>query len=413
MSASPLERIAPALAALSGSAGTVPAANASPATSGFRPLLGLLTAFWIYVALSNVMYANNMQASLSNMSMERVFARWDARILQHLMLYPLFILSMRGSLRSGWQPLWRALPLQLLYALGFAVLASPALVLGEYLTGRWHGDNSLHDEWGKWASWQGFATHEIPVWLASITSFLVTYGFGLALVMGFGFYQRLRDSQLRSAALERALTQAHLAALRMQLSPHTLFNLLHTIRGQIAWDPPAAQTMVVQLGDLLRRLLAAGEQEFSRLGDELQFVQLYLQLQQRRFADRLSVAVPPRDAAPLAWVPSLILQPLVENAVVHGLAGHEGPVGVRVEASVVGETLVLRVLNNLAPSWHGLHGPGIGLANVRERLSVQFGERASFTAGPGDDHQWVAEIHMPLLRDGPEAAPRAPPDADQ
>jgi LytS/YehU family sensor histidine kinase len=131
-------------------------------------------------------------------------------------------------------------------------------------------------------------------------------------------------------------------------------------------------------------------------------VQLYLQLQQRRFADRLSVSVPPRDAAPLAWVPSLILQPLVENAVVHGLGGHDGPVRVRVETEIAGETLVLRVVNNLAPSWNGLHGPGIGLANVRERLAVQFGERAGFTAGPGGDHEWVAQIHMPLLRDGPD-----------
>jgi len=235
----------------------------------------------------------------------------------------------------------------------------------------------------------------------------VTYGFGLALITGFAFYQRLRDSQLRSAALERALTQAHLAALRMQLSPHTLFNLLHTIRGQISWDPPAAQAMVVQLGDLLRRLLNAGEREFSRLSDELQFVALYLELQQKRFADRLTIAAPARDDIPRAWVPSLILQPLVENAVVHGLAGHEGAVTIRVEASVSGETLTLRVLNTIAPG-RGTGAAGIGLANVRERLAVQFGERATFAAGPTDDNIWRAQIHMPLLRDGPESA--AQPD---
>jgi LytS/YehU family sensor histidine kinase len=223
--------------------------------------------------------------------------------------------------------------------------------------------------------------------------------------MGFAFYQRLRDSQLRSAALERALTQAHLTALRMQLSPHTLFNLLHTIRGQITWDPPAAQAMVVQLGDLLRRLLTAGEQEFSRLSDELQFVTLYLELQQKRFADRLTIRVPAREDLVRAWVPSLILQPLIENAVVHGLAGHEGPVTIRVEAYASGERLMLRVLNTIAPG-KAEGSPGIGLANVRERLEVQFGERATFTAGAADDNLWVAEIHMPLLRDGP--GPRAP-----
>jgi Histidine kinase len=406
MSASPLERIGPAIAVLTGRerAGSLP--PEAVAQPSFRPLLGVLTVFWIYVALSNVMYANNMQASLSSMKIEHVFAAWDARLLQHLMLYPLFILCMWRSLRIGWQPLWRAVPLQLLCALGFSVLASPALSLGEHVMGHFHHNHYADDMTKEWG-WQSF-THEIPVWIASVTSFLVTYGFGLALITGFAFYQRLRDSQLRSAALERALTQAHLAALRMQLSPHTLFNLLHTIRGQITWDPAAAQAMVVQLGDLLRRLLTAGEREFSRLADELQFVSLYLELQQRRFADRLTIRVPVREDVARAWVPSLILQPLVENAVVHGLAGHEGPVTIRVEAYASGERLVLRVLNTIAPGKAaGLDG--IGLANVRERLEVQFGEGASFSAGPADAELWLAEIHMPLLRDGPGGPPRPDP----
>jgi two-component system, LytTR family, sensor kinase len=409
MSVSPLERITPAVLGVARAGDAAGERRAARARRNFWPQLAVLTGFWIYVALSNLMYANTMGESLRSLNVTDFFAPWDARLVQHLILYPLFILCAWTSLRIGWRPLWRTLPIQLSCALGFAVLAAPALVLGEVVMGEWHGTMAITHtpafakSYENWAEF--FAGPAVPTWIASATSFLVTYGFGLALITSFGFYQRLRDSQLRSSALERALAAAHLAALRMQLSPHTLFNLLHTIRGQIAWDPAAAQSMVVQLGDLLRRLLTAGEQEFSRLGDELQFVQLYLQLQQRRFADRLSVTVPPRDAAPLAWVPSLILQPLVENAVVHGLGGHEGPVSVRVEVSVVGETLVLRVLNNLAPAWHGLHGSGIGLANVRERLAVQFGERASFTAGPGDDHQWVAEIRMPLLRDGPEAAP--------
>jgi len=418
MSASPLERVTPALAT-PGRRESVPAAAGARTSHGsFRPLFGVLTAFWIYVALSNLMYAISMQASLSVQNIHNVFAPWDARVIQHLVLYPLFILSMRGALRTGWQPLWRALPLQLLCALGFAVLASPALVFGEYLSSLNHGESGArmwhHSMEKEWGSWSGFVAHVVPMWLASITGFLVTYGFGLALVTGFAFYQRLRDSQLRLASAERALTQAHLAALRMQLSPHTLFNLLHTIRGQISWDPPAAQAMVVQLGDLLRRLLNAGEREFSRLTDELQFVTLYLELQQRRFADRLTIRVPLREDVARAWVPSLILQPLVENAVVHGLAGHEGPVTIRVEAYVSGERLVLRVLNTIAPG-KPAGRIGIGLANVRERLEVQFGAAATFSAGPADDNLWLAEIHMPLLRDGPGAPGGEPlfPEGDR
>src|SRR5881275_2530459 len=402
MSVSPLDRLTPPFADLAEHATVQAGREGLAAGRSFWPHLTVLTAFWIYVALSNVLYANSMQASLSSMKIEHVFAAWDARLIQHLLLYPLFLLSMWRSLRTGWRPLWRTVPIQLLCALGFAVLAFPALALGARLLGQ--GEHEHPGSSGQ--GWTEFlAGGEIPTWIASATNFLVTYGFGLALVTGFAFYQRLRDSQLRSAALERALTQAHLAALRMQLSPHTLFNLLHTIRGQIAWDPPAAQAMVVQLGDLLRRLLNAGEREFSRLSAELQFVTLYLELQQRRFADRLTIEVPAREAHARAWVPSLILQPLVENAVVHGLAGHEGAVTIRVEARVEGEELTLRVLNTVAPGKLGGR-VGVGLANVRERLTVQFGERAGFDAGPGADGLWVAQIRMPLLRDGPEGMAR-------
>jgi len=110
------------------------------------------------------------------------------------------------------------------------------------------------------------------------------------------------------------------------------------------------------------------------------------------------------DGMPALWVPSLILQPLIENAVVHGLAGHNGPVEVRVEVTVCGENLVMRVINTVALGSSTVGRAGIGLRNVRERLSVQFAERAKFTAEAVDPGNWVAEIRMPLLRDGPELA---------
>ena len=363
------------------------------------PYFGILTAFWVYVALSNVLYANSMQAMLASLRAGYVFAPWDARLLQHVVLYPILLACVWASLRVGWQPVWRTAPIQIACALAFSVLAAPALMFAEIVLGHmlWH-------QWPAQAMHPGFAGFvsgpAIPLWLASATSFFLTYGFGLALVAGFDFYRRLRDAQLRSAALERSLNAAHLAALRMQLSPHTLFNLLHTIHGQIDWDPAVAQSMVVQLADLLRRLLKAGERELSRLCDELQFVRLYLDLQQKRFSDRLTVRVPAHDTLPAAWVPSLILQPLVENAVVHGLAGHEAAVVIRVEAFVDEETLCLRVVNTTAPQQQ-VGQLGIGLKNVRERLAIQFGDRATFRASAGDNNDWIAEIRMPLLRDGP------------
>lgn len=376
--------------------GTVAALRDSPARVRLWPVLSLLTSFWTYVTLSNVLYAAGMQASLSLKAPGHYFAPWDTRVLQHLLLYPVLVLCVIISLRVGWKPLWRTLPAQIALGLFFSGLGSPAMVLAEILMGR--------SDWGHGGpyTFQEFMSGPEPaMWLASATIFELTYGFAVALVTGLTLYQRFRDSQLKSAALERALTSAHLAALRMQLSPHTLFNLLHTIRGQIGWDPSSAQSMVVQLGDLLRRLLTAGEREFSLLSEELRFCRLYLELQQKRFADRVTVWLADLDGLPAVWVPSLILQPLVENAVVHGLAGHSGPVEIRVEATVCGENLVLRVINTIASNSRARQD-GIGLRNVSERLAVQFGERATFSAEAADPGNWIAQIRMPLLRDGPE-----------
>jgi Histidine kinase len=363
------------------------------------PVLAMLGTFWVYVTASNVLYATGMQASLSSMAPGHYFAPWDQRVLQHLILFPFLVICVLGSLRIGWQPMWRALPAQIGLGLLFSILASPAMIAAEFLLGKM-------EDWKHTSPYtlrEFLAGPEPAMWLASATTFLLAYGFGLALLTGIALYHRFRLSQLKSAALERALTSAHLATLRMQLSPHTLFNLLHTIRGQIGWDPAAAQAMVVQLGDLLRRLLNAGERDFSLLTDELRFVRLYLELQQKRFADRLTIWMADLDGIPALWVPSLILQPLIENAVVHGLAGHNGPVEIRVEVTICGENLLLRVINTIAPK--SITGrDGIGLRNVRERLAVQFAERAQFTAEAAGAGDWIAEIRMPLLRDGPELA---------
>ncbi len=359
------------------------------------PLLAILSVFWIYVMVSNVLYAWSMAIHFDPDGSRDLFAPWDVRVLQHLLLFPLLVGAISVSLRVGWRPVWRALPVQILQGVAFSACGSPLLNVSEAVVNccgpHSHslGTSVVH----------ALASVDPPVWVASATSFLLSYGFALALVTGFALYRRFRDSELRLEALERAWNGARLAALRMQLSPHTLFNLLHTIRGQIAWNPAAAQSMVVQLGDLLRRLLTVGERDFSRLSDELDFARLYLELQQRRFADRLSLALPDTSVLPDTWVPSLILQPLIENAVTHGLANHAGPVAVRVDVSASNGTLRLRVVNSTARE-RDRRPDGVGLRNVRERLAVHFGARARLETGPSGAEEWTAQICMPLLSEG-------------
>jgi len=369
-----------------------------------RQFVAMVALFWLYVMLSNVLYAYSMRTGISHMTDVPLFAPWQARVLQHLLLLPCLLVSYWASLRIEWRPLLAAVPLQAILATVFADLAYPAMMIGEVAYGGWSHEHKTM------AQLLDLEPGFFSLWVASFVTFLPTYGFGLALLTGLSLYTRFRNSELKRAALEREWSAARLAALRMQLSPHTLFNLLHTIRGHIEWDPKAAQVMVVQLADLLRRLLNAGEHDFVRLGDELQFVRLYLELQQKRFADRLSVVLPPAANIPDVWVPSLILQPLVENAVVHGLAGHQGPVAVQVAVTQSTEGLVLSVTNTLARD-KTRDADGIGLNNVRERLTVQFEGRAHLAAGPRGT-EWISEITLPEIHDSPDQhAARAAPHA--
>jgi hypothetical protein len=367
-----------------------------------RQFLGISCMFWVYVTLSNILYAYSMRTGMAHMTNVSFFAAWDTRLLQHVLLLPILLVSFWASLRIQWRPLLIAVPLQLILGGVFAALTYPAMLVSQMALGteEWHEAMAIHAS-GNWDE------PLLSLWTASFVSFLPTYGFGLALITGLALYTRFRNSELRLAALEREWSAARLAALRMQLSPHTLFNLLHTIRGYIEWDPKGAQSMVVQLADLLRRLLNAGERDFSKLSDELQFVRLYLELQQRRFADRLTVILPAAVDIPAVWVPSLILQPLVENAVVHGLSGHQGRVTVSVAARMAQNVLTLSVLNTIAPDKPIGRG-GIGLNNVRERLAVQFEGRARLAAGAIDD-DWCSEISMPAIRQSPVGEARPAP----
>ena len=314
--------------------------------------LALVSAFWLFIALNAVLYAYGMGVTLAGMTDKPFFAAWPYRLMQYLLLLPPLLGCYALSLRIGWRPLWRAVPLQLLLAIAFALLVRPSLMLSEWIIGYDHVASMPTSPTLR----QAFGDETVSLWLATLADFLIKYGFGLALVTGYAYFRRSRDADLRVAALERQWTDARLAALRMQLSPHTLFNLLHTIRGQIAFDPRAAQAMVVQLADLLRRLLAAGERELVPLAEELRLVRGYLELQQQRFADRLRVVLPPDAALPDVWVPSLVLYPLAENAVVHGLAGHEGGVQVRIDIEADPEELRVRVANLRAYLAHAAGG---------------------------------------------------------
>jgi signal transduction histidine kinase len=196
----------------------------------------------------------------------------------------------------------------------------------------------------------------------------VTYWIILAVLRELDSRRHLRDERLRSAQLQGELSQAQLYALRMQLQPHFLFNTLNAISALSLADPPVARTMISRLSDLLRLSLEESQAQRVPLSRELQFLECYLAIQKIRFQDRLAVKLDIADSVHAALVPHLILQPLVENALQHGLLpGHEGGT-LHISIEREGANVRMRVEDDgqgLPPA--GLID-GIGLGNTRARL---------------------------------------------
>ena len=174
------------------------------------------------------------------------------------------------------------------------------------------------------------------------------------------YYKSTRDGELESLALQAELTQAQLAALRMQLQPHFLFNTLHTIASLVREGRgEAATATIARLGDLFRQTLGNVQRNEVPLREELSFIEAYLEIEQSRFSDRLAVRFEVGPDTLEAWIPTMALQPLVENAIRHGIA--RDPSAGRVEVSARRRDQSLRVeVRNDGPSYTGGGGSADG-----------------------------------------------------
>ena len=198
--------------------------------------------------------------------------------------------------------------------------------------------------------------------------------------------------------LEADLSDATLRALKAQLNPHFLFNALNSVMTLITSDPPAAQRMLVRLSELLRITLATNDAQEVSVEQELELAERYLEIERIRFGDRLSVVIDADTEARGSRVPALVLQPLVENAIVHGLSQRPGPGRVEVRARVSGPNVVLSVRDDgpglSRPSSHA--GAGIGLGNLRSRLERLYGP--AFELAVSDDPRGGACVTVVIPR---------------
>jgi LytS/YehU family sensor histidine kinase len=222
----------------------------------------------------------------------------------------------------------------------------------------------------------------LPVWFIVIAASHALY-----------FYRRGQEKERQALELAAGLAQARLDALKMQIQPHFLFNALNSIAALVHKDPAAADEMIGALSEFLRCTLAGSARQEVPLLEELEFVRRYLAIELVRFGDRLQceLDVPPETFG--ALVPMLILQPLVENAVRHGLSTVSGPASLTIRARREREMLRIVVADN-GPGPGSGGGEGIGLANTRARLRELHGDKSRVEIRT--DGGCTVEINLPF-----------------
>lgn len=233
-----------------------------------------------------------------------------------------------------------------------------------------------------------------------ICNSMVVFWTAFFLFRGIGYYQRFREQEKAAAQLEVQLVNAKMAALRMQLNPHFLFNTMNSISSLMRFDIEAADTMLEQLSSLLRITLERGDVQLIPLRDEIEFIEVYLAMQGRRYAGRIRQNITVDPELHDALVPAMFLQPVVENAFAHGLSKVETNGVLSLDVQRDGKQLRIRVLNSgkglTAPSMRRTEGRGVGLTNVRSRLQLHYRDAWSLSLAEADPAHVQVTIHLPL-----------------
>ena len=250
-------------------------------------------------------------------------------------------------------------------------------------------------------AWQQWALDlELPRLLTVAFGYIWTFCLALTLLGAMRSARKAQQSATRAATAEAEAANAVSAALRLQLNPHFLFNTLNSIAGLVTLDrKQEAENMIERLADFLRASLNANPIEDVTLAHEIDTIDAYLHIEAARFGDRLQIEIDLAPGTEAAQVPNFILQPLVENAIKHGVSALQGAALLFISARREVETLVLTVVNS-SPESNGESsragtGTGVGLTNSRQRLANRYGAKASLETGPVGD-RYRATIRLPF-----------------
>lgn len=255
----------------------------------------------------------------------------------------------------------------------------------------------------RFATFESFFTFSIssPV---LIHQGLLIYCGTLIVAHVFDYYRQVQAGKTRAVELASQLAQAQLAALKMQIHPHFLFNTLNSIAALLHKDVEAADRMLARLSDFLRLTLKSSETTVVTLAQELEFLKTYLEIEKIRFQDRLVIEMKIAPEALAAQVPNLILQPLVENAVRHGVSKQIAVGRLRVNAQREADRLLIQIEDN-GPGLHSGNGNserksdggGVGLANTRARLEQFYGDFQFEITDKKNHDGTIVNLNVPYL----------------
>jgi len=244
----------------------------------------------------------------------------------------------------------------------------------------------------------GRISHVLMVTPSAVRPGLVTQELNYLRTVAAQCGQRL--DALREALLQQQITEAELRALRSQINPHFLFNSLNTIADLVVRDPHRAEVMILRLAGVFRHVLADHNRTLTSVREEMDFLRTYLSIEEARFGDRLRIAFDVQPEADGAQIPSLILQPLVENALKHGLGPKPGPGNLLISARLERNHVRLRVQDD-GMGLRSVQARGLGLTNVAERLRTLYQDRASLSLDPGEDGGTRATLLIPRCNGEP------------
>lgn len=304
--------------------------------------------------------------------------------------YSMTVLSFRYLYKQGqWYqwPMLRLIGLALLYASVSAVLIvlTVAVLLIPFFAG------SLAATTANQSVWQLLSTMLIA---GSFQAQLFVCSW-IFIYISVSHARRVKDTELHNLRLQNSLKEAQLSQLSNQLNPHFLFNALNNIRFMMHENTQHADNMLVALSDMLRYSLASSQQDKVTIAQELAMVQGYLSIMKTQMEQRLQLEIAVDPNLQQALIPPMVLQLLCENAIKHGLEQCAGGGLLRLPVAAEQGLLCCEVVNDLPPTIHDSAQLGIGLANIRRRLQLLYGEHASLCTAP-QPQLFVASLRLPL-----------------